>query len=102
LLQSTCAKFAGLRRRLELGGGLGLDAVGEDGGDGDAIVLGELQELELPYLLVNVGRAARSGGHSRERSGRMMVPWLSDPNTGREMLESADIVRYLHQTHAAA
>jgi hypothetical protein len=101
LLQSTRAKSAGLRRRLELGGGLGLDAVGEDGGDGDAIVLGELQELELPYLLVNVGRAARSG-HSRERSGRMLVPWLSDPNTGREMLESADIVRYLHETHAAA
>jgi glutathione S-transferase len=29
----------------------------------------------------------------------MMVPWLSDPNTGREMFESADIVTYLDATY---
>ena len=36
----------------------------------------------------------------KAQSGRMMVPWLRDPNTGREMFESADIVRYLYETYA--
>jgi len=60
-----------------------------------------LCELELPYLLVNVGKGSAERRAFRERSGRMMVPWLSDPNTGREMFESADIVRYLRETYAA-
>ena len=30
----------------------------------------------------------------------MMVPYLFDPNTGKEMFESAEIVRYLDQTYA--
>jgi glutathione S-transferase len=29
-----------------------------------------------------------------------MVPYLVDPNTGVEMFESADIVRYLEDTYA--
>jgi glutathione S-transferase len=29
----------------------------------------------------------------------MMVPFLADPNTGREMFESADIVSYLNETY---
>lgn len=64
------------------------------------IVREALCELELPYLLVNVGKSSAERPAFRERSGRMMVPWLSDPNTGREMFESADIVRYLHETYA--
>jgi glutathione S-transferase len=59
-----------------------------------------LSSLELPYRLYNVA----SGSARREafiaRSGRMMVPWLADPNTGAEMFESADIVAYLNQTYA--
>jgi glutathione S-transferase len=35
-----------------------------------------------------------------EKSGRMMVPYLSDPNTETAMFESADIVRYLERTYA--
>jgi glutathione S-transferase len=31
-----------------------------------------------------------------------MVPFLADPNTGREMFESADIVRYLRETYLRA
>jgi glutathione S-transferase len=34
------------------------------------------------------------------RSGRMMVPFLFDPNTDVEMFESADIVEYLEKTYA--
>ncbi|MCX4246928.1 glutathione S-transferase N-terminal domain-containing protein [Paraliomyxa miuraensis] len=63
------------------------------------IVREALCELELPYQLVNVGKGSQERRAFRERSGRMMVPWLSDPNTGREMFESADIVRYLDQTY---
>lgn len=64
------------------------------------IVRERLSSLELPYILHNVG----SGSPSREafikRSGKMMVPWLSDPNTGREMFESVDIVNYLDEEYA--
>ena len=34
-----------------------------------------------------------------ERSGKMMVPYLVDPNTGVAMFESADIVKYLFDTY---
>ena len=59
-----------------------------------------LCSLELPYRLYNVA----SGSARREafvaRSGKMMVPWLADPNTGAQMFESADIVAYLNETYA--
>jgi len=60
-----------------------------------------LCELELPYLLHNVGKRSASRPAFRERSGRMMVPWLVDPNTGVEMFESAAIRTYLFKTYAA-
>ena len=81
-----------------------------------------LSELELPYHLHNLGRTRASdyippivrerlhlkttvSGENREafvaRTGRMMVPYLIDPNTGTEMFESANIRRYLEQTYAA-
>jgi glutathione S-transferase len=55
-----------------------------------------LSELELPYLLHNVGKGSPKRDELVKRSGKMMVPYLIDPNTGREMFESADIVRYLN------
>lgn len=64
------------------------------------LVRERLCELEIPYVLHNV---AKGSAHRKEfvaRSGKMMVPWLSDPNTGREMFESADIVAYLDKTYA--
>jgi glutathione S-transferase len=36
-----------------------------------------------------------------ERSGKMMVPYLADPNTAVEMFESEDIVTYLDETYGA-
>lgn len=80
-----------------------------------------LCELELPYLLRSTGKARwtdmgppalrdrlfkapADGGRNRkrllERTGRVQVPYLIDPNTGREMFESADVVRYLQDTYA--
>jgi glutathione S-transferase len=60
-----------------------------------------LNDFEIPYLLHNV--AGKSAGRAAltARSGKMMVPYLVDPNTGREMHESADIVAYLSATYGA-
>ena len=79
-----------------------------------------LCELELPYILRSVGRtnssdwvppAVREQLGVRPRpttinrkalltqTGRMTVPYLNDPNTGTAMGESADILRYLHNTY---
>jgi glutathione S-transferase len=59
-----------------------------------------LCELELPYLLHNVGKDSPSRAAFVERSGKMMVPYLADPNTGTTMFESADIQQYLERTYA--
>ncbi len=59
-----------------------------------------LCSLELPYHLHNVGKGSPRRAAFTERSGRMMVPYLVDPNTGTAMFESADIVRYLEKTYA--
>ncbi len=81
-----------------------------------------LSELEIAYLLRNVGRtrlaefvppfvrdrlslpiapASDNRKAFQARAGRVMVPYLIDPNTGVEMFESAAIRRYLLETYAA-
>ncbi|MFW6087111.1 MAG: glutathione S-transferase N-terminal domain-containing protein [Myxococcota bacterium] len=64
------------------------------------IVREALCSLELPYLLHNVAKGSPSRGAFVERSGKMKVPYLIDPNTGVAMFESADIVAYLQDTYA--
>lgn len=82
-----------------------------------------LCELELSYVLHNLGRAsaidhlppplrqriAPDADYSTdkrrqlaERIGRVTLPYLIDPNTGVELAESGDIVRYLDETYAVA
>jgi glutathione S-transferase len=84
------------------------------------IVRETLSELEIPYLLHNVGKGkqvdwmppplrARLRPNDEmttenrrafvKRSGKMQVPFLIDPNTGVEMFESADIKAYLLKTY---
>ena len=77
-----------------------------------------LCELEIPYHLHNVGKGrgraadwlppgarknyvAPTENRRRlvERGGKMMVPYLVDPNTGTTMYESAEIQRYLLETY---
>jgi glutathione S-transferase len=65
------------------------------------IVREALCRLELPYLLHNVAQGSPRRADFVARSGRMMVPYLSDPNTGVAMFESADIVAYLEKTYGA-
>jgi glutathione S-transferase len=80
-----------------------------------------LCELEIPYLLKSTGRTQLSESvpppirdrlnlavevetdNRREleaRAGKVMVPYLIDPNTGAEMFESEAIRRYLETTYA--
>jgi glutathione S-transferase len=56
--------------------------------------------LELPYRLHNVAKGSPGREAFVQRSGRMMVPYLADPNTGAEMFESAEIVGYLDGRYA--
>lgn len=79
-----------------------------------------LCELELPYLLHNVGKGEgrlvdwlppgvrknyQAPTENRrklvERGGKMMVPYLIDPNTGTALYESAQIQQYLRSTYGA-
>lgn len=60
-----------------------------------------LCELELPYLLHNVGKKSLGRPAFAERAGKVLVPYLIDPNTGVEMFESGDIIAYLEETYAA-
>ncbi len=64
------------------------------------IVREALTSLEIPYVLRNVARGSAKREAFAARAGKMMVPYLIDPNTGTEMFESADIVRYLEATYA--
>ena len=59
-----------------------------------------LTSLEIPYLLHNVGKGSPGRQAFVERSGKMMVPYLVDSNTGAAMFESAEISRYLIETYS--
>jgi glutathione S-transferase len=65
------------------------------------IVREALCTLELRYLLHNVGKGSPSRAAFVERSGKMQVPFLVDPNTQVELFESADIVEYLRAAYGA-
>ncbi len=64
------------------------------------IVRERLCALELPYVLHNVAKGSPSRAAFIKRAGKMMVPYLVDPNTETAMFESADIVAYLGRTYA--
>jgi len=64
------------------------------------LVREKLCALELQYRLHNVAKGSSKRADFVHRSGKMMVPYLVDPNTGKEMFESADILRYLDETYA--
>jgi glutathione S-transferase len=59
----------------------------------------ELSELELPYVLHNLGQKSPRRPAFLERAGKIQVPYLEDPNTGTKMFESRDIVAYLAATY---
>jgi glutathione S-transferase len=54
-----------------------------------------LAELDLGYVARNVPKGSPKRAELKERGGRVQVPYLVDPNNGRAMYESEDIVAYL-------
>lgn len=86
------------------------------------LVRERLCEMEIPYVLRQVGRTSaldwvlppireriapdyqpsqRNRQALIERTGKVAVPYLIDPNTGAEMFQSADILRYLDEAYSA-
>ncbi|OGB28095.1 MAG: glutathione S-transferase [Burkholderiales bacterium RIFCSPLOWO2_12_FULL_61_40] len=86
------------------------------------LVRERLTELELPYVLHNIGKEQfadmgpavmrvkpgpykpRPGGRREKllaQLGRIQVPYLEDPNTNTKMYESSQIIDYLEQQYAA-
>lgn len=82
-----------------------------------------LCELEIPYILRNMGKARTEDmgppwvrrlfftdrpvdGRNRKRmmaeTGRLQVPYLIDPNTGTRMYESGEINDYLRRTYGSS
>jgi glutathione S-transferase len=58
-----------------------------------------LCELEISYISRTVAKDSAKRAAFVARAGKMMVPYLIDPNTGVEMFESAEIVDYLEVTY---
>lgn len=59
-----------------------------------------LCELQLDYVVLNVAKGSKRRPELKARGGRMMVPFLVDPNHGdTQMYESDDIVAYLRTTY---
>lgn len=58
-----------------------------------------LAELDLMHEVKNVAKRGVRRPELVARGGKMMVPYLIDPNTGTEMYESDDIVAYLRATY---
>jgi len=54
-----------------------------------------LTELDLEYVVRNVPKGSPKRAALVERGGKMQVPYLVDPNTGRALYESDEIVAYL-------
>jgi hypothetical protein len=84
-----------------------------------------LCELEIPYIVRNVGKSpgkmidwlpprlrlrvkrdyvphTENRRKLQERGGRMQVPYLVDPNTNVAIYKSAEIQRYLRNTYGAS
>lgn len=60
-----------------------------------------LCELELPYILQNVGTGSHRTKLLVDASGFQEVPYLIDPNTGAEIGDYKKILAYLFQTYSA-
>ena len=59
-----------------------------------------LSERDLPHVVKSVPKGSPARAELVRRGGKMQVPYLIDPNTGREMYESDDIVTYLETEYA--
>ena len=63
------------------------------------IVRERLNELEIPHVAKNCARGSPKRQELFEKTGTFQVPFIEDPNTGVNMFESGDILRYLDKTY---
>ncbi|KAK3034099.1 hypothetical protein RJ639_034079 [Escallonia herrerae] len=61
-----------------------------------------LCELELPYILQNVGEGSPRTEFLLQTSGSKQIPYMIDPNTGTEIGDYEKILSYLFQTYSTA
>ncbi|MCB9730576.1 MAG: glutathione S-transferase N-terminal domain-containing protein [Deltaproteobacteria bacterium] len=59
-----------------------------------------LSEMDLDYISRACPKGAvQNRGRATTESGKALFPFLVDPNTGRALHESEDIIDYLHRTY---
>lgn len=121
-LASAARPMRGLRARPSTAPAQPLELFSFESSPYSRLVREVLCELELPYVLRNTGKGRwtdlgpasfrdrlfkgrKDTGRNRavllKRTNHVQVPYLIDPNTGREMYESADIMAYLRETYGA-
>lgn len=59
----------------------------------------KLCSLCLPHVFVSCSRGSANRNKMMKKTGRFQVPFLVDPNTGIEMFEGAEMVKYLDQVY---
>ncbi|CAN0928154.1 hypothetical protein LINGRAHAP2_LOCUS36297 [Linum grandiflorum] len=64
------------------------------------IVREALCELEIPYILQNVGAGSRRAKFLLDEYGSQEVPYLVDPNTGVRIGDYKEMLKYLFQTYS--
>jgi glutaredoxin len=66
------------------------------------IVREALCELEVPYILQNVGEGSSKMDLLQKISGSKQVPYLIDPNTGFQSGDHKKILSYLFQQYSTS
>ena len=64
------------------------------------IVRERLCELEIPHLYKTCTRGSSKRKELLKKTGLFQVPYIEDPNTGVNMFESDEIIKYLDKTYA--
>lgn len=59
----------------------------------------KLGTLCLPHKMISCSRGSANRDKMMAKTGRFQVPYLVDPNTGVEMYESEEIVKYLEEVY---
>ena len=60
-----------------------------------------LCELDLDYIEHPVAKGSARRAQLKKIGGKVQAPFLIDPNSGRQMYESDDIITYLNETYGA-
>ncbi len=63
------------------------------------IVRETLNSLGLSHILINCARGSANREKLYQITKRFQVPYLQDPNTGIDMFESPEIVKYLKSVY---